>query len=247
MNILITKASNNLSQIIGNHFSKKHNIEYIEDPSKKNSLNKLKGIKFTSLNASNKTNQIIKDIDLVIYQGFSENNLSPSDLNSHIQKSYNLLSAAIETGISKFILLSTLELIKSYDDTNTVTETWKSTPSTEISLLSAHLTEIIFKEFARTFPINISLLRLGYPIKYKKYDQEKNINSSVKLNEILLSLERIISLKNYKNWEIYHLQSNIKTKKFLTKKTNSILGVPKDNREPTNEPFYNPKLGNSKT
>ena len=37
MNILITNASNNLSQIIGNHFSKKHNIEYIEDPSKKNS------------------------------------------------------------------------------------------------------------------------------------------------------------------------------------------------------------------
>ena len=35
-------------------------------------------------------NQIIKDIDLVIYQGFSENNLSPLDLNSHIQKSYNL-------------------------------------------------------------------------------------------------------------------------------------------------------------
>ena len=112
----------------------------------KNSLNKLKGIKFTSLNASNKTNQIIKDIDLVIYQGFSENNLSPSDLNSHIQKSYNLLSAAIETGISKFILLSTLELIKSYDDTNTVTETWKSTPSTEIILfikLSSNSIELL--------------------------------------------------------------------------------------------------------
>ena len=44
MNILITNASNNLSQIIGNHFSKKHNIEYIEDPSKKNTLESLLNI-----------------------------------------------------------------------------------------------------------------------------------------------------------------------------------------------------------
>ncbi|MBM32449.1 MAG: hypothetical protein CL764_06300 [Chloroflexi bacterium] len=246
MNIFITNAHNKLSQRIGNHLLENHNIKFIEDASKKNSFTELKGIKFTSLDASIKTNQILKDIDLVIYQGFIENNISPSDLNSHIQKTYNLLSAAIETGISKFILLSSLELIKSYDDTNTVTETWKSTPKTDISLLSAHLTEIIFKEFARTFPINISLLRLGYPIKYNNSDEANKFNSSVKINEIFLSLERIISLKNYKKWEIYHLQSDLKTKKFLTNKTNSILGVPIDNRKPINEPFYNPKPGVSK-
>ena len=243
MKILITNGINKLSQNIGKYLSKEHEIQYIENPSKKESLNKLNEINFTLLDSSKKTNKIINNSDIIIYQGLLEDNKTPNDLNNHVQKSYNLLSAAIETGISNFILISSLELIKSYDDSNTVTETWKSTPSTEIPFLSGHLTEIIFKEFARTFPINISVLRLGYPINYIDSDNDRKIKSSVKLKEILISIERIISLKNPKKWEIFHLQSDVKLKKFLTKKTNEILGVPIDNRKLTNESFYNPKFG----
>ena len=246
MKILISNGINKLSQNIGKHLSQKHEIQYIEDPSKKESLKDFNEIILTPLDSSKKTNKIIKNSDVIIYQGLVEDNKTPSDLNNHVQKSYNLLSAAIETGISNFILISSLELIKSYNDSNTVTETWKSTPSTEIPFLSGHLTEIIFKEFARTFPINISVLRLGYPINYIDSNIERKIKSSVKIKEILISIERIISLKNPKKWEIFHLQSDVKLKKFLTNKTNDILGVPFDNRELKNEPFYHPKLGVSK-
>ena len=243
MKILISNGINKLSQNIGKHLSQKHEIQYIEDPSKKESLKNFNEIILTPLDSSKKTNKIIKNSDIIIYQGLVEDNKTPNDLNNHVQKSYNLLSAAIETGITNFILISSLELIKSYDDSNTVTETWRSTPSTEIPFLSGHLTEIIFKEFSRTFPINVSVLRLGYPIAYMDSNKDKGIISSVKIKEVLISIERIISLKNPKKWDIFHLQSDVKSKKFLTKKTNEILGVPIDKREPKNEPFYNPKLG----
>ena len=100
MKILITNGINKLSQNIGKYLSKEHKIQYIENPSKKESLNKLNEINFTLLDSSKKTNKIINNSDIIIYQGLLEDNKTPNDLNNHVQKSYNLLSAAIETGIT---------------------------------------------------------------------------------------------------------------------------------------------------
>ena len=246
MKVLITNGNSILSKSIKIHLAKNNKVILLEDPSKISKSNPDKNIELNHLDSGSKTNEIVNNSDLIIYQALLEANKTPNDLNQHLQKTYNLLSASIESGIPQFIVLSSLKLINLYDDSNTVTETWKSTPHTNVSLLSAHLTEMIFREFTRTFPIKSSILRLGYPIFYEKGNLKNDIITSVTIDEILTAIDRIISLQTSKHWEIYHFQSNIKNQKFLTKKSNKILGVPKDNREPFKETFYSPKLRGSK-
>ena len=84
-------------------------------------------------------NDYISNFNCVIIQSQSNKCDTPEDLNLKTQKTYNILSSCVESGIKKVVMISTLSLMQEYKESYTVTEKWKSTPSTELDILSSHL------------------------------------------------------------------------------------------------------------
>ena len=183
------------------------------------------------------SNDSISQFDCAIIQALSENCKTPQDLNLKLQEVYNNLSAFVEGGIKKVIMISSLSVLQNYKKGFTVTEKWKSTPSTNIDLLTIHLSEIIFKEFGRTFPSQRILLRSGFPF-IKANEQLESFSSRISHKVFIKSVEQIIKTEFNERYEIIHVQERVADQQFLTNKYNRIesLGGIQE------QAFYEPRL-----
>ncbi|MBN32866.1 MAG: hypothetical protein CL906_02955 [Dehalococcoidia bacterium] len=161
-------------------------------------------------------NDYISNFNCVIIQSQSNKCDTPEDLNLKTQKTYNILSSCVESGIKKVVMISTLFLMQEYKESYTVTEKWKSTPSTELDILSSHLSEIIFKEFARTFSFQKILLRIGFPLSSSEAEATKK--SSLSETELIDSVNKIIDTNFNERYEIIHIQNKSESQRFLTNK-----------------------------
>jgi len=159
----------------------------------------------------------LSNFDCVIIQSLSENCDTPEDLNQKIQNTYNTLSSCVEVGVKKVIMISTLSLMKNYKESYTVTEKWKPTPSTQLDMLSSHLSEVIFKEFARTFSFQKILLRIGFPINNSETETPET-KSALSETELINSINKIIDLNFNEKYEIIHIQNKSESQRFLTNK-----------------------------
>ena len=88
MNVLITNGSSILSKSIKIHLAKNNKVILLEDPSKISKLNPDKNIELNHLDSGSKTNEIVNNSDLIIYQALLETNKTPNDLNQHLQKTF---------------------------------------------------------------------------------------------------------------------------------------------------------------
>ena len=150
MNLLIKSGNQQLERILKNF--DRHNI-FIKD-------------EITEKNLSN--------TDCLIILSSLKDCSDTEELNLKIQDIYNTLSLCVERDIKKVIMVSTLELLD-YTESYTVTENWKPNPKSDLFNLSVNLSEMVFKEFGRTFSFQKILLRVGFPI-----DNQENIDNNFK-------------------------------------------------------------------
>jgi hypothetical protein len=177
----------------------------------------------------------LPNFDCVIIQSMSDNCDTPEDLNQKIQKTYNTLSSCVEAGVKKVVMISTLSLMQNYKESYTVTEKWKSTPSTQLDMLSSHLSEVIFKEFARTFSFQKILLRIGFPLTNSEAEASEN-KSVLSKTELINSINKIIALNFNEKYEIIHIQNKNESQRFLTNKFEDLS----DLSEEQDQSFYTP-------
>tara|TARA_B100001029_G_scaffold12664_1_gene8514 strand:+ start:3529 stop:4173 length:645 start_codon:yes stop_codon:yes gene_type:complete len=211
MKVLITDANTEISSILEN------------------------GLSNYEIETSNNLNiDFLSNFDCIIVQSVSKNYDTPEDINQKMQKTYNILSACVESGVKKIIMISTLSIMQEYKETYTVTERWKPTPSTQFDILSSHLSEFIFKEFGRTFSFQKILLRIGFPLNNSDTDSNK---SSISESEFIKSINKIIDLEFNEKYEVIHIQNRSDNQRFLTNKFEDLksLGI---NDE---QAFYTPK------
>ena len=101
-------------------------------------------------------------MDVVIHPGQVDAGLPVSEqLDGGMRCVYNLVRAAVEEGVQRFIFLSSLSVMARYDEGYAVTERWLPSPTTETDVLCFHLGEFICREFAREHKIEVVCLRLG--------------------------------------------------------------------------------------
>ena len=196
MNLLIKSGNQQLERILKNF--DRHNI-FIKD-------------EITEKNLSN--------TDCLIILSSLKDCSDTEELNLKIQDIYNTLSLCVERDIKKVIMVSTLELLD-YTESYTVTENWKPNPKSDLFNLSVNLSEMVFKEFGRTFSFQKILLRVGFPI-----DNQENIDNNFKCftekGDLINCISRILKI-NFKNhFEIFHLQSDSENQRYLTSKLNNI-------------------------
>ena len=149
-----------------------------------------------------------------MHSGWLDPELSASEqLDYQMRCTYNLLWAAAEEGVPRFIYLSSLKLMEGYDPDLAVTERWKPTPSSDISVLGCHLGEMVCREFARERKINVVVLRLG------EMTQEGNpcpSTSALYADDAIQAIEKSITAETSGWLDIFHIQSDVPDARFLT-------------------------------
>lgn len=164
------------------------------------------------------TEKNISKADCLIILSSLENCSNTEEFNLKIQNIYNTLALSVEQGVNKVIMISSLELLD-YKKSYTVTENWKPKPKKDMYNLSLYLSEIVFKEFGRTFPFQKILLRVGFPINDKLHN---NLNCFTSKKDFVITISKILKI-NFKNqFEVFHLQSEFDHQRYLTNKLNDL-------------------------
>ena len=196
MNLLVSSGHNDLENLLDQIDN--HEVEIVNEITEKN----------------------ISKADCLIILSSLENCSSTEEFNLKIQGIYNTLALSVEQGINKVIMISSLELLD-YKESYTVTENWKPKPKSDLFNLSVNLSEIVFKEFGRTFSFQKILLRIGFPIGNKENIDSK-FNCFTKKEDFISCISKILKI-NFKNhFEIFHLQSDSENQRYLTSKVNEL-------------------------
>ena len=142
---------------------------------------------------------------------------------------YNLLWAAVEERVPRFVFLSSLRLMARYDEGLAVTERWRPLPSTEAIDLCYHLAEYTCREFAREGKIDVVCLRLGEPA----FDSgvPSSSTSALTIDDAAQAVDRAItaelppdSTSSSRSWTILHIQSAVPNARYLTAAAERTIG-----------------------
>ena len=158
MNILITSAGERFSVRLAEALGKTHELRLTD----RRRTPEGTPVVLSQLGDDESTDDLVKDIDVIVHWGKPDPEASDSEQLDHAMRcTYNLLWAASQAGVSRFVYLSSLSVMERHDDAHAVTEQWRPAPTTEMAGLCNHLGEYVCREFARESRIDVVCLRLG--------------------------------------------------------------------------------------
>ena len=225
MNILITGASTQISKLLSSALEESHNVTL----SDRIHVSGTAGFVQCDLNHDAATNDLVRGMDVVVHPGQVDVGLPISEqLDGGMRCVYNLVRAAAEEGVHRFIFLSSLSVMERYDEDYVVTERWLPSPTTETSVLCFHLGEFICREFAREHKIEVVCLRLGDLVG----DGDVNVSpSALYSDDVVQAVERALTAdisEGYADsrsyWAVFHIQSDVPGSRFTTTTVETRLG-----------------------
>jgi nucleoside-diphosphate-sugar epimerase len=176
-------------------------------------------VETATLSHTGATNDLVRGMDAIVHgadTGLGENESDRLDLA--MRCTYNLLWAAAEEGVARVVLLSSLQVLDGYDEDMTVTETWRPVPTTDLDVLSPHLSESVCREFGRERKMGIICLRLGDLVWG---DESEGVRSSSALyfDDAAQAVERAMAalrLAAGPDWKVLHIQSAVPEARYTT-------------------------------
>jgi len=216
LNLLITSAASATAQLIAGELSSEHTLRLTDLPD-----NATGDIVPNELGHESETDDLLKGIDAVINIGFQGQSGSPAELMDYsTRRMYNLLQAASDAGVKRYINISTLRLYGDHEENLVVTEKWRTDPSAEnVGLLNAHMAEYVCKEFARDRLIQVVNLRLGWPFN----STDENDTATVSTELIGAAVKEALVSEELSQWQDIHVQSPVPHQRFITKTAASLL------------------------
>jgi len=219
LNVLITSAASATAQIITGALGSDHTLRLTDLP-----RNASGDIIANELGHESETDQLVAGIDAIVnigYQGQSGSNTHLMDY--HTRRMYNLLQAASDAGVKRYINISTLKLFQDHEENLVVTEKWRSDPPAEdIELLVAHMAEYVCKEFARDRLIQVVNLRLGWPFIG---DSSAGPDDTAAISHGMIgeSITAALVAEELIQWQDIHVQSPVDHQRFITKTAARLL------------------------
>ena len=225
MNILITGASTRISRLLADALEKSHSVTLSDRVRASDADNFAR----CDLDHDAATNDLVRGMDVVIHSGQVDAGLPVSEqLDGGMRCVYNLIRAAAEENVPRFIFLSSLSVMGRYDEDYVVTERWLPSPTTETDVLCFHLGEFICREFAREQRIEVVCLRLGDLVG----DGDAILSSSeLYSDDAVQAVERALTAdisdgyadsRSY--WAVFHIQSDVPGVRFTTATAETRLG-----------------------
>ena len=210
MKILITSAAAGLSRQLASSLGDDHEVLLTDRDEVSTPFRFVR----SDLNNTPPTDELVRGADVIVHSGAVDPSASVSDqLDHQMRCTYNLLWAAWEERVPRFIYLSSLRLMEGYDPSFAVTERWKPTPTLEPPVLCYHLGEIVCREFARERKIEVTILRLGEITRAA----ETNPSASALYEDDAIEAVRLSLNADHSGWlDIFHIQSDVPDARFLT-------------------------------
>jgi nucleoside-diphosphate-sugar epimerase len=176
LNVLITSAASPTAKLIADALGDKHSLRLSDLPD--NASGDILG---NELGHESETDSLVAGIDAIVNIGYQgQSGSAPHLMDYYTRRTYNLLQAASDAGVSRFINISTLRLYEDHEENLVVTERWRTDPSAEdTELLAAHMAEYVCKEFARDRLIQVANLRLGWPFDGSEASETAAITSEL--------------------------------------------------------------------
>ena len=210
MKVLITSAASRLPQELANSLGEGHDVRVTDAQQVSSDLDFVR----SDLDHSTATNELVRGIDVIIHSGEVDPASSVSEqLDYQTRCTYNLLWAAAEEGVARFVYLSSLSLMHGYDAELAVTERWKPLPTPEPAVLCYHLGEYVCREFAREAKTNVVVLRLG---ELTDEADPSPSRSALYLDDAVQAVEKALTAKLSGWLDIFHIQSAVPNARYLT-------------------------------
>ncbi len=211
MKILITAAAFPLSKILADSLASDGHDVLLTDRDDQQSAHPFVR---STLDHSSATNELVRGVDAIIHSGDVYPGASVSEqLDYQMRCTYNVLWAAAEERVPRFVYLSSLRLMEGYDPGYAVTERWKTTPTLEPAVLCWHLGEIVCREFAREKKVEVTVLRLG-ELTLKGASEPST--TALYEDDAVQAVSRSL-VCGHSGWlDIFHVQSDVPNARFLT-------------------------------
>ena len=210
MKVLITAAGSGLSRQLAEALADDHEVLSTD----REDVATDRAFVRSDLNHTDPTNDLVRGVDVIVHSGAIDPRDSISDqLDYQMRCTYNLLWAAWQEGVPRFVYLSSLKLMEGYDPSYAVTESWKPAPTLEPSVLCYHLGEIVCREFAREKKTEVTILRFGEitPVS------GTNPSTSAVYQDDALEAIRLSLTSDHSGWlDIFHIQSDVPDARFLS-------------------------------
>lgn len=226
MNILITSAASRLAQELAASLSKTHQVRLTD----RRDVQTVHKFVRSDLGHDPATNDLVRGMDAVVHWGEPDANVSVSDrLDAAMRCIYNLLWAAVEEGVPRFVYLSSLRILDKYGEDLDVTARWRPVPTTEPTDLCYHLGEHVCREFAREKGTSVVCLRLGDLV----WDDQAGAISTSALypDDATQAVEKALTVEVTPNWRstsntwnVFHIQSSVPGQRYLAKTAQEALG-----------------------
>lgn len=225
MNVLITSATSATAQIVAGALAGTHTLRLTDLPG--NSGNATGGVRgeivACDLGHEKPTDELVAGIDAIVnisYQGQAGEATHLVDY--HTRCMYNLLQAASDAGVPRYVNISTLRLYEDHEENLVVTERWRTDPSAEdVELLGAHMAEAVCKEFARDRLIQVANLRLGWPFvdpDAGRPDAAGTPGDTAAISHGLIgaAVAEALTSQELEQWQDIHIQSPVPHQRFIT-------------------------------
>ena len=105
--------------------------------------------------------EAVRGVDAVVHLGEIVGVIPGHQIDRATRGVYMLLRAAVDAGVRRVVLGSTLAFFDSYPDDVYITEYWRPDPTDDLEQMLPALSEIAAREFAREHALSVAVLRLG--------------------------------------------------------------------------------------
>ena len=217
MRVLITGGATRLAQDLAKTLSIRHDVVLAD----RSELPAGDGyaVEAATLSHTGVTNALVRGMDAIVHgadTGLGESESERLDLA--MRCTYNLLWAAAEEGVGRVVLLSSLQVLDGYDEDMTVTETWRPVPTTDLDVLSHHLSEYVCREFGRERKTGIICLRLG-DLVWDDEGEGVRSSSALYFDDAAQAVERAMAVERPAvgpDWKLLHIQSAVPGARYTT-------------------------------
>ena len=217
--MLITSAASETAEIIAGALSASHTLRRTDLPE-----NPAVDTLPNALDHDEATDELVLGIDAIVNIGFQgQSGSAPQLMDYHTRQMYNLLQAASDAGVGRFINISTLRLYEDHEENLVVTERWRTDPSAEnVDLLGAHMAEMVCKEFARDRLIQVANLRFGWPFIS---DSSAGPDETAAISHELIgaAVSAALVSQELDQWQDIHIQSPVPNQRFITNTAATLL------------------------
>ena len=209
MRVLITSAASPLPRELAESLCSSHRVRLTDRTDVSSDMEFVR----SDLGHEAPTNELVRGMDAIIHPGDVDPEASSSDqLDFQMRCTYNLLWAAAEEGVSRFVYLSSLRVMDRYDEGLAVTERWRPAPGVDVPVLCYHMGEYVCREFAREGKIDVVCLRLG--------DVTRNTSSvaspsALYVDDAIQAVQRALTYEAT-GWDIFHIQSAVPNARYLS-------------------------------